>query len=280
MVYDTLGSHANDWAGKTHAEVNEIARKLGSILVVPIGSLEQHGHHLPTATDTILCDAVAHLGVKRANEEVPVLVTPPVWTGISPHHLEIGATISLEIHTMLALLEEITASSLENGFDAILFLNGHGGNISTVSAMTAHLSPRYPNVDVLGLTYWFLAEPYMDEIRKSERGGFGHGGEFETSLMLHLCPELVDEEAFEAHYADSAYDLGFKDMFVRGPLAEFEPAHGPMYSEGGTRGDPTLASAETGERVYDLLGDELAMLLEEIHETNRSSGDSSDSPPH
>ena len=78
MVYETLGSQSSAWAGKTYPEIVETAERNGSVLVVPVGSIEQHGFHMPVGTDTILVDAVAHRSAERIDEEVPLLVTPPV----------------------------------------------------------------------------------------------------------------------------------------------------------------------------------------------------------
>lgn len=266
MVFDSIGSHPNDWAGKPWTEVKQIAHRDGSILIVPVGSLEQHGHHMPTITDSLLCDSVAHAGAEKASDAVPVLITPPIWTGLSPHHLNIGATVSLQLNNMMNLLEDLADTALQNGFDAILFLNGHGGNMSLISSITKVLGPKYPEVDVLGLTYWMLSAPFINEIRDSEVGGFSHGGELETSLMMHLRPELVDEDQIEVQYYKPVYDLALKDLVVPGPLAEYRSMD--YYTDTGVAGDPSLASAEKGEVIYDLLGDELAGLLREISVNN------------
>jgi creatinine amidohydrolase len=83
MVFDQA---SNSWAGQSYEEIVQTADRDGSVVVVPVGSVEQHGHHMPVATDTILVNAVATLGAQRASDD-PVLVTPPVWTGNSPHHI-------------------------------------------------------------------------------------------------------------------------------------------------------------------------------------------------
>jgi creatinine amidohydrolase len=81
------------WASQPYGDVVELAERDGSLLVVPVGSLEQHGYHLPVATDTLLVDAVANDAAEAT--DAPVLVSPPVWTGLSPHHLPFGGTPSL-----------------------------------------------------------------------------------------------------------------------------------------------------------------------------------------
>ena len=268
MVHQSIGAREGEWAGKTYEQIQEISEQPGSVLVLPVGSIEQHGYHLPTGTDTILVDAVAALGVERAAREAPVLVAPPVWSGYSPHHLPFGGTLSVGFETLLHLLEDIADSALENGFDALVLLNGHGGNASLISGATSTIGVEHPDVEVLGLSYFSLADSFIDEVRESEPGGMSHGGEFETSLVLHLRPELVADDRREAPYLDEPYERGFTDLMEGASLSVYRPF--PAYSDTGAIGAPDLASAEKGAEIYDRLGDELADLLVEIHERNRS----------
>lgn len=264
-----------DWAGRTYPEIVDIGEEDGSVLVVPVGSIEQHGPHMPVATDVILAEAVARGGTKAAaDRDLPVLLLPPVWSGTSQHHLHWGGTLTLEVATMLTVLEEIAASALENGLDAILFLNGHGGNAPVVNAAVKTIGTEHPDVEVLATTYYYLAEPIAEELRESEYGGMSHAGEFETSLMLYIEPDIVREAEYAVDYREEpkgGYDRAFHDFFSHGPLAAYraeDSQEGP-----GTTGDPTLASAEKGEAIYEFLVDELAALLAEISESNAAKGD-------
>lgn len=266
-MYDSIGANPASFAGRTHREIRDVATADGSVFVLPIGSVEQHGHHLPVATDTILVDAVANLGAERVDDDVPILVGPPFWGGFSPHHLPFGGTMTLEFETMLAALEELVAAVLANGFDAVVLLNGHGGNKSVIGAATSTIGTEHPETEVLGITYFDLVASFADEIRDSEVGGMAHGGEFETSLMLYLRPELVREDAMEASNLDEPYDHGDRDLLETGPLSVYRGFD--EYSNSGAIGDPTVASAEKGDRFYERLGDELEALLREVHAENR-----------
>ncbi len=266
MVYESMGSSSTSWAGRTYSEVAETATAEGSVLVLPIGSIEQHGHHLPVATDTILVDAVAELGAERVADDVPILVGPTFWAGFSPHHMPFGGTLTLEFETMLEAIEEVADAALDNGFDAVLLLNGHGGNKSLLSAATSTIGNDHPEAQVLGLTYFDLAGAFMDDIQDSEQGGMAHGGEFETSLMMHLRPELVREDAMDAELMDEPYDRSLKGLLEAGPLGVYRDFD--EYSESGTIGAPEHASGEKGADIYEQLGDELEDVLREIHEKN------------
>jgi creatinine amidohydrolase len=259
-----LDRHA--FGGQTAAQIGEIADRDGSVLIVPVGSVEQHGDHLPTATDTILvCEAVG-AALDRLDDH-PVLATPPVWSGYSPHHESLGGTLSGEFETLLSLLKEIVDSALANGFDAALFVNGHGGNTALIETAVSEVGRDHSEAEITGVTYFELAAPFVDDIRDSDVGGMAHGGEFETSLLLHLHPDLVADDR-PAEYWDEPYDQGGRDLMQGGPLAvyrEFEE-----YSASGAIGDPSLASAEKGEQLFDGIADELSALVTDVHNRNQS----------
>jgi creatinine amidohydrolase len=254
------------WAAKSYPEIEEIAEREGSILLVPVGALEQHGHHLPTGTDTILVESVATAGAERASEhsDVPVLTTPPLWLGHSPHHLPFGGTVSAEFDTLADTLSQIADSALGNAFDTLLFLNGHGGNRPLIGAVTQRVAAEQPDTEVLGLTYFELAAEFVDDVRESDPGGMAHGGELETSMMLHLHPELVDEEQMEATHWETEYEQAPTDLLGSGPLHVSLDVE--AWSETGAMGDVSRVSAEKGERLFQGFVDELEALLLTVHE--------------
>lgn len=255
------------WCEKTASEVREIARKDGSILIIPVGSIEQHGPHLPVATDTILVETIARKSAEKVTNGLPVLVAPTIWTGQSPHHLYFGGTISLESEDLQKVIQEVSEAGIENGFDAILLLNGHGGNTPVIGNVVKKVGKENPDVEVLGLSYYQLSNQVMEDIRESEAGGTGHGGEFETSLMMYLEPNLVREEWIEGTLHRPQYDLCPKDLFEDGPLQVYKPFE--EYTESGAIGTPSLASKDKGEKIFEHLTSKLGDLLREIHENNK-----------
>lgn len=264
-MYDTIGRSPVEWAGKTAPEVRTTAERDGSTLVVPIGSLEQHGRHMPTITDTLLCTAVVRTGAEAAAEgeaDVPVLVTPTVWTGQSRHHLPFGGTASLDVRTLLSVLEGVAATTLENGFDALLFVNGHGGNVHLVGNAVQEVA-AVQDAEVLGLTYFHLAPEVVESVRESDVGGIAHAGELETSMMLHLRPDLVHEDRIEATPYEKPYAGESEDLTESGYLASGRPFS--TYTESGAVGRPDLATAEKGEAFFEGFRDAFADLLEEVH---------------
>ncbi|WP_224270885.1 creatininase family protein [Haloprofundus salinisoli] len=262
---DLDGTAEVAFAARTAPEIRAVGERDGSVLVLPVGSVEQHGDHLPVATDSILASAVAAAGAAAVVDDVPVLVAPTFWTGYSPHHRAFGGTLTGEFDTLLDLLGTVADAALDNGFDALLLLNGHGGNRALVDAAVTVVGRAHPDAESLGLTYFDLAAPFADEIRESDTGGMAHGGEFETSLMQYLRPELVREDA-PATYWVEPYDLAGNDLLEGGPLSVYRPFE--AYSESGAIGDPSLADADKGERFFDGIRAELAALLLDVHERN------------
>ncbi|ELZ98044.1 creatinine amidohydrolase [Haloferax mucosum ATCC BAA-1512] len=265
MMYDTIGRGEHEWAGMTAPEVRAIGSEPGSILVIPVGSIEQHGNHLPVVTDSLLVEAMVDAAMERL-DDVPVAVSPTVWSGFSPHHLTFGGTLSLDFEHLRAILEDIATTGLENGFDAVLFVNGHGGNGPLIGSVVSTVGVD-TDAEVLGTTYFELAADRIEALRDSETGGMAHGGEFETSLMLAVRPDLVgDPDERDGEPMDEQYRWAGQDLLDGGSVGVYRSFD--AYSESGAIGSPGEASAEKGDRFRSIIGDELASLLAAIHEQN------------
>ncbi len=118
--------------------------------------------------------------------------------------------------------QSIVEAGLANGFDAVVLVNGHGGNRALVGAVVSEVGYANPDSQVLGFTYFDLATDLVEEIRDSDLGGMAHGGERE-SLVFHLDPSLVDRDAMDAEPFDEPYDLGDEDLVQPGPLGVYRP---------------------------------------------------------
>ena len=264
MIHESINTDAA-WAGHSYEEIRTYAEEPGSIAVVPVGSVEQHGYHLPTGTDTILVDSVTH-GAAARSEELPILITPPVWAGHSAHHLSFGGTITQSTTQLTEHLVQLGKSILENEFDTLVFVNGHGGNSAVISNATREIGSQNPEQEVSTLTYYTLAASFIDDIRESDLGGINHGGEFETSLMLHIKPELVRENKIEGTVRDEPYDCAAQDLFKPGELTVYRSID--EFTESGAIGSPHLASEEKGAEIYDRLCEELQTVFKDIYIQN------------
>lgn len=268
MLYERIGSSSVKWAANNYHDIQSLAEIASSIVVIPVGSIAQHGPHLPTSTDTILATAESEEGAQKAisDYDVPVLVLPPVWTGHSHHHLPFGGTASVEINTLRSILFDIATSTLENEFDVFLMVTGHGGNKATITNATAEIGQHHPDVAVMGLSYFTLAVETINELRESDLGGMRHAGELETSLMLHLRPDLVDETSIEGTFGGKHYEHENQDLFDSGPLSVYRDF--AAYTDQGAAGSPELASEQKGGQFFDAYRTEFARLLHTAHTNN------------
>jgi creatinine amidohydrolase len=240
------------WAYEPAPEIVRIARQPGSILVLPLGSLEQHGPHLPAGTDTFEVSAIVAAAVEGLGGKVPVLVTPPLWVGHSPENMPFGGTISASFERLLHLIEDMALSAAQNGFRAIVLVNGHGGNQSLVDAAVTTLNTDLGcPAEVFGVTYWTrLVRRELEEIIEDDVA-LNHAGELETSLMLHIHPELVKTDRFPDNSGEIPYRLGAFELTRRWPIAFYPRSFAAEgYSKTGAFGNVRLASKEKGERIF------------------------------
>src|SRR5947209_16795782 len=165
----------------TSPELRQVSRE-NTVVLVPIASCEQHGGHLPTFTDTLLVTAVAEGVEQRLHQQV--LLLPTLWLGASAHHLRFGATLSAEVDTHIGMLCDLLRPLLDDGYQRLLVLNGHGGNIDTMQVALRALQPQYTNRQLSAASYWDLASKELAALADGPRKSMGHACEFETSMML------------------------------------------------------------------------------------------------
>ena len=208
----------------------------GCVVVMPIAACEQHSHHLPTFTDTILVTGVAD-GVEAALKDT-VLQLPTLWLGASHHHLRFGATLSAGVDTHVDILCEILEPLIVDGYRRLLVLNGHGGNIDTMQMALRRLQPRYHDRVLCAASYWDLAAKELMALAEGPRKSMGHACEFETSMMLALRPDLVRRE--EIRDDPLIEDPVLRGMYIAEDMFQ-RTDHGAV-------GYPELATADKGQR--------------------------------
>jgi creatinine amidohydrolase len=232
-----------------------------TVVILPVGSVEQHGRHMPVGTDTILAHTISLAAAARLAGRVAVL--PPPWYGFSAHHMRFAGTVTLRAETMIALCEDIAASVIAHGFCRLLIVNGHGGNHGIIDVLASKLGHKhYGNARIACVTYFQLARAAIAELRKSRPGGMGHACEFETSMMQHLRPELVEIEAAEVTYPDPGSRYLTTDLIGSSVVRTYHD-FGDL-SKSGTLGDPSLASPEQGARFHAAVVEELKIFIEDF----------------
>lgn len=209
-----------------------------TLVLLPIAAVEQHGPHLPTGTDAIICTAVAE--AVEARDADRVLLLPTLWLGASAHHLRFGATLTADLDSYIKTLCEIARPLLREGYRRFLLVNGHGGNIDPLRVALRQLQTEHPTALLAGASYWSGADEFIAEHLEGEHKFVGHACEFETSMILHLRPELVDTTRLT--------DAG---ELVPGDIEGFfVPRDMCQRTREGYTGRPDLASAEKGRRLF------------------------------
>ena len=181
-----------EWANLKAGELRDLAAR-EAIVVLPVAAMEQHGPHLPVMVDTLLCGEVATRAAKRASGRHPVVVAPTVWSGLSEHHMPFGGTFTLDFATFRSLIECLCRSLERHGFRRVLLLNGHGGNVAALRVVVDEL--RGLDMRLQTATYWQVDPVAISEILERQ-SGVQHACEAETSMVMALRPELVDESQF------------------------------------------------------------------------------------
>jgi creatinine amidohydrolase len=176
------------FADRTAPEIRSLPRD-STLIIAPIAAIEQHGPHLPVGTDTILAGAVA-AGVENSLGD-RALVLPVLWLGASDHHLPLGGTLTSPLPTYEQILVDLLTPLLKDGFRRVLILNGHGGNIDPLRVALRRLDVDFPEAILTGAAYWDLAADELAGLCRGPRREMGHACELETSMVLHLRPDLV-----------------------------------------------------------------------------------------
>lgn len=209
------------------------------VALLPVGSTEQHGPHAPLSTDVLVAEHVASEAASRTD----AAVLPSVPVGVSREHAAFDGTLHVSPSTFRAYVSETARSAPA---DRVVFVNGHGGNVDALHEASATLTR---DDDAPFATYWTWWE--AADLGDAD---MGHAGRVETSVLLHLAPELVDEESAEEG-ADS-----WGDYAETAPLAY----DSDEFTENGVVGDPTEATADEGERLYESAVSSLVHLVERL----------------
>jgi creatinine amidohydrolase len=228
-----------------------------SLGLLCVGSCEQHSDYLPLGTDSFIGEKIAEDAATIASTEVIML--PSLRVGFSPHHRAFPGYITLSQKTMFSYLIEVCLCAYENGISKIMILNSHGGNQSCLQAVVNELGSVYNKQAVL-VRYWDLISQSIDKIRDSEKGGMGHAGEFETSLMMYYYPELVDKSRIDNREIATGNYWHNPDMFASNKVYIYKPFD--EYSNKGNVGQPQYASREKGGKLAQIISKELARLMD------------------
>lgn len=250
------------WHEQSWATVASLDKNLP--VVVPLGSIEQHGMHLPLSVDTAQVTAVAERAERELRESA--LFLPTLWLGCSDHHKDFAGTISLPPTLYTGNIKAIARSVLRGGFKRILFLNGHGGNETPAAQALTELVSEDDDADAAYLVFsswWQVARDALEPARHSmTTPAISHACEYETSMMLALRPDLVNRS--QAREAPQALikPPWFESGGGGGRVRVFKRFH--RLTPGGSMGAPTAATAEKGHSMLAAVTTEVVAFLRDF----------------
>ena len=232
---------ARNFAYLTWKQVDALPRET-TLLVLPTAAIEQHGHHLPLATDTLINNLLLGKALVQVPAELPIYALPAVCYGKSNEHVGFPGTMSVSAQTFLAVVRDLGASIAASGFKKVVLYNTHGGNTSLVDVLARDLRAEF------GLrTFSLFGSPgaAFEGVSAQERTYGFHAGEIETAFLLHGTPELVHTEEYTANYIARVDKPEL--LKPEGSAANFAWLTKDI-APSGVMGDPTPATAEHGEQ--------------------------------
>ena len=226
-------------------------------IILPVGSLEQHGPHLPLCTDTIIAEYVA----AAVSNTCQSLLMPSMQIGCSLEHAGFPGTISLTTQTFSSMIIEISKNLFDSGFRSLFVINGHGGNKAILDSTFTTLKYEHPDLQLYSFTVLDIAKEKFEEIRKSPRKMIGHADELETSIMLALRPDLVEmsralpeKPSFPTPVSLEPEDLTKVTFGWRAK----------QVSKSGVIGSPNLATSDTGRLLLDYVVQTISAIVGEV----------------
>lgn len=245
----------------TWQEVADMKNKANTVIIQPMGAVEQHGYHLPLVVDSAISEGVMGAVLTHLSEDIPAYTLPTLYYGKSNEHVGFPGTITLSAETLLKMLREVALSIYQAGFRKLIFMNSHGGQPQILDIIARDLHQEYP--DFLIFPFFTWRAPHLTKQLLSEKEALMgiHAGDAETSLMLALLPEQVKMDLAVKEYppelpADSILTL---ERALPYPWITKE------LSKSGVIGDATVATLEKGEKILASLTEGWIKVIESVY---------------
>ena len=244
----------------THMTWPEVdrAREQVELVAIPVGSIEQHGPNTSLDTDTVICEDLTPRLASRSHPRV--LVAPTVPFGMAAYHMGFPGTITLRPKTYLHVLEDTVASLLHHGFTRFLITNWHNGNTPVMALAMQSLPTHLPIEFLASLSFYDLEDEALEK-ELIQSSTWGHADELETSELMALRPDRVKHEQLVAGDVDEEARRLRQRFWGRGIRRSFDFSD---FTGNGAVGNATLATADDGNRMIDVIEERADTLLKLI----------------
>jgi creatinine amidohydrolase len=245
----------------TWKEIADMPDKANVVIVLPVGSIEQHGPHLSCAVDSQISAGVIGHALARLPDAVPAYALAPITYGKSEEHIHFPGTITLTGPTLLAMMNEIGESVYRSGFRKLLLVNGHGGQPQVMEMCARELRIRHGDFVVVPHFTWRVPHVASKFLSDKEKRLAMHAGHAETALIMALAPDTVHMEHAVASYPP---EFPSKTLSADGRPAAAWTARD--FGPSGVIGDPLPSKPEEGQAILDSLADSWAQAITELHQ--------------
>lgn len=236
--------------------------KTCDVIMLPVGSTEQHATHMPLGTDTYVAIGLS----QDAAERTGVLIAPPLWYGWSVHHMQFSGSITVRPEILTSLTEDISYSLISHGFKKIVIINGHAqANLPPLHTAAVRVRNRAGAILAV-VDPWDIGSRVARELMEGPPGSMGHATQHECSHMLHLHPDLIDMTkapkmvVAQRKFHVTDHYLQEDRVYIPKTMEEFRKSTEPS----GAYGDATLANPEKGAKYHRYVVDNIVQLLEEL----------------
>ena len=230
----------------------------GSVALVPLGSTEQHGPHLPLATDHLIAEGLATAAAERAD----AFRTPTINVGVSPHHRQFPGTMWVDPPEFRDYVESFTRNLAYHGLDRVVFVNAHGGNVQHLR----EVGRRLHEDETAYAIEWMWDESIPELVDDLFEHNGPHAGPKETAMITHLAPDLVQTDQLTAARDDGLVHLDESDAVVHGARTFYDAIDN---SANGAFGDPTDVTPDKAERLFEAASNQLVALIEWLEARDR-----------
>lgn len=251
----------------TWPEVNQAAQA-GRLAIIPAGTIEAHGPHLPLDTDVVIAEAICDRVAALIPDEVVIM--PTINIGFGPHHMDMPGNMTIGWKTLVDHTLDVMRSTAYHGFDRMLIVNAHGSNSLLLDMAARLMIVENPKVQSAFLNWWSLTDVKAVCKDMIESEVTSHACEVETSIYLAVAPERVQMDKAEADVGFERSEHIWRDLLGRPPAPEgYKSPVGLMeywstWTTNGVRGDPTKATAAKGEAILAAASGEIADIVGEL----------------
>ena len=245
----------------TWTEIQEMSDKQNTVIIQPIGAIEQHGPHLPIAVDSAISVGVLGKAFNRLDANIPAYALPPLYYGKSNEHWHFPGTISLSAQTLLATIKEVAESIYRAGFRKLVLMNSHGGQPQIMDIAARDLHQKYDDFLIFPFFTWRVPHIAKEILTQKELELGIHAGDAETSIMLALLPEQVKMEQAVCEYPPELPSESLLSIEGKLPFAWVTKD----LSKSGVIGDATTATREKGDLLLASVAEGWVRIIQDVY---------------